>query len=288
MLDFITLGWGNRNRIVEVRWKGRTLGFIADSGFRVDANDAVNHLITLSPDDLREIAKKTEEVVKEAELRKDPILNQRFVTGLAFLIGIFLMQGRLIAQHVTDLQTRPIGHVQYDFYKNSPKGFFAAGWVIGNGRYYGTNNVNLLAGIGYRQETAFENWWFESMIQRQWSESANGRRQALLWDNRFQYSIDDIVSLYIEAAPFLDHKNRGAVYDMVVFERMLWRRLNLRLETENVHKSGMDSLGVGPGVGWSCGSLGPVKVNGALVYQFRRQESDALRFYLVFNRRVKR
>ena len=126
------------------------------------------------------------------------------------------------------------------------------------------------------------------MIQRQWSESANGWRRALLWDNRFQYSIDDIVSLYIEAAPFLDRKNRGAVYDMVVFERMLWRKLILRVETENVHKAGRDSLGVGPGVGWAFGSLGPVKVGGALVYQFRRSESDALRFYLVFNRRVKR
>ena len=162
--------------------------------------------------------------------------------------------------------------------------FFGAGWVIGNGRFDGTHNVNLLAGIGYRQETTFDNWWLESMIQRQWSEKGS----ALLWDNRFQYGMDDVAFLYVEVAPFLDHKNRGAVYDMVVFERMLWRKFNLRLETENVHKAGRDSLGAGPGVSWPCGSLGPVKVSGALAYQFRRQESDALRFYLILNHRVKR
>lgn len=75
---------------------------------------------------------------------------------------------------------------------------------------------------------------------------------------------------------------------MVVFERMLWRDINLRFETENVHKSGRDSLGAGFGPSKRLGSLGPVKVSGALVYQFRRQESDALRFYLVFNHREKR
>lgn len=195
-----------------------------------------------------------------------------------FICAVFLLTSiRMVAQQVADFQTRPIGHVQYDLNQN----WFATGWVIGNGQYYGTSNINLLGGIGYRKEAPFQSRWFESMIQRQWS----GKDRRLLWDNRFQYSLENIAFLYVEVAPFLD---RRAVYDMVVFERVAWGRLNFRLETENVHKAGKDSLGVGSGTGWSFGSLGPVKVNGAVVYQFRRQETDALRFYLIFNRRFKK
>lgn len=278
MLAFLTLAGGDAFNRIEVQLNNRAIGHIGDHGF------ATIGTFMLLPSDLREIAKKTEECINEAELRKNPILSQRFVTGLLVLLAILLMPINVSAQQIADFQTRPIGHVQYDFSKSVRGGFFGAGWIIGNGQYYGVNNVNLLAGIGYRQETALDNWWLESMIQRQWSEKG----PALLWDNRFQYAIDELISLYVEVAPFLDRKNRGAVYDMVVFERSLWQELNLRLESENLHKSGRDSLGVGPGIGWKFGSLGPVKVNGALVYQFRRHERDALRFYLVFNHRTKR
>lgn len=184
MLAFLTLVFDDsREKLqpprIEVKFNNKTLGCIGDNGFRVGVDN--DRIITLSPNDLREIATKTEECVREAELRKDPVLNQRFLTGLLVLMAILLMPISMSAQRVADFQTRPIGHVQYDFYKNSQNGFFGAGWVIGNGRYYGTNNVNILAGVGYRQKTEFEGWWFESMIQRQWSEKG----PALLWDNRF-------------------------------------------------------------------------------------------------------
>ncbi|MEK7151543.1 MAG: hypothetical protein AAB784_02435 [Patescibacteria group bacterium] len=191
---------------------------------------------------------------------------------LLILILILLIPFSVNAQQVIDFQTRPIGHVQYDLNKK----LFVAGWVIGNGQYYGTSNINILGGLGYRGK----DWWLESMIQRQWSE----KDRKLLWDSRFQQKFRKS-SLYVEVAPFLD---RRAVYDMVVFEKLAWRNLNFRLETENIHKSGRDSLGVGPGVGWSFGSLGSVKVNGAVIYQFRRQETDVLRFYAIFNHRFKK
>lgn len=190
-------------------------------------------------------------------------------------LSIFLSAisaSNLWAQETTDYQTRIILHEQADLSKN----LFLVGWVIGNGQVYGTNNINLFGGFGYRGEK----WWLESMVQRQWS----AKDKKLLLDNRFQAQLAKNSSLYIEVAPFLDRK---AVYDMVIFEQNVWHKLNLGAETENVHKPGKDSLGVGPRISAPLAVFGNYKLAVALAYQVRRQETNALRFYIVFNHKDK-
>lgn len=191
---------------------------------------------------------------------------KRFVLTCTLIVFYFCP---VSAQETTDFQNRTILHAQ----KDMSKSWFLAGWAIGNGQYYGTSNINLFGGIGYRNN----NWWLESMIQRQWSET--GRK--LLWDNRFQWQ-NNKESLYLEAAPFLDRK---AFYNMAIFERRAWRRFNIGAETENVHKPGKDSLGAGPRISMPLGSVGKLKVGAAIAYQLRHNERNALRLYLVFNSR---
>ena len=179
---------------------------------------------------------------------------------------------RAESQEVTDYQNRIIFHEQVDINSN----LFLAGWIIGNGQIYGTSNINLFGGLGYRGKT----WWFESMIQRQWS----AKDKKLLFNNRFQSQLSKKSSLYVEIAPFLDRK---AVYDMVIFEQNVWRKFNIGAETENVHKIGRDSLGIGPRVSTPLAVFGNHKLSTALAYQFRRQETNVLRFYVVLNRKDK-
>ncbi len=196
---------------------------------------------------------------------------------VVFSIILLVVVLNLAAQEKTDFQDRTIIHLQADVSEK----IFLTGWVIGNAQYYGTNNINIFGGIGYRNK----NWWFESMIQKQWKEKdGNSPRKALLFDNRFQYQPTKRTSLYIEIAPFLDRK---ALYDMVVIEQKIIGGLGVGFETENVHKTGKDSLGAGPRVSLPFGSLGGCKIVTALSYQFRQgQERNVLRFYLVFNRRL--
>ncbi len=192
-------------------------------------------------------------------------------TILMFVIAC-LMPLYAESQKITDFQNRILLHEQADMNNN----LFLVGWIINNGQVYGTSNINLLGGLGYRRNT----WWFESMIQRQWST----KDKKLLFNNRFQIQLSKKSSLYVEVAPFLD---RRAVYDMAVFEQNVWHKLNIGAETENVHKPGKDSLGIGPRISMPLAVFGNFKLAVALAYQFRQQETDALRFYVVFNRRDK-
>ena len=174
-----------------------------------------------------------------------------------------------------DLQNRSILPIQYDTTPHS----FVAGWIIANPRYYGNNNINALLGIGFRGQR----WWFETMIQKQWSQKGGN----VLSSNRFSYSFGDKASLFLEVAPFLNETETCAVYDMIIFEKRIWRKLNLGIETENVHKKEKDSIGLGPRISIPLKSLGDVKTSFAIAYQMRSGETDPLRFYLVFNKRFK-
>ncbi|MBI4087481.1 MAG: hypothetical protein HY434_01480 [Candidatus Liptonbacteria bacterium] len=194
-----------------------------------------------------------------------------FLRLLPFAVVLVFSTSRLEAQEITDWQNRTILHEQADVAQN----WFLAGWVIGNAQVYGTDNINLFGGIGYRSDN--KKWWLESMVQRQWS--AKGEK--ILLDNRFQYQ-SGRTSLYVEAAPFLD---RRAMYDMVIVEEGVWRKVNIGAETENVHKGGLDSLGAGPRVSLPLGILGKFKVATAAAYQFRRSEQNAFRVYVVFSHR---
>lgn len=186
------------------------------------------------------------------------------------LLTVFLLFAILNAraQH-TDSQTRIIVHHQVDLGKN----IFLANWVIGNGQYYGTNNLNLFEGIGYRGK----NRWLEVMLQKQWNPKGN----KLLLDTRFQSQLGKQVSLYAEVAPFLNKAKRGSVYQMIIVNYQAWHKFNVGGETEGVDKF----QGLGPRIALPFGTLAGYQVSGSLAYQFRPLERDVFRFYLVFNRR---
>ena len=152
------------------------------------------------------------------------------------------------------------------------KDLYAVGWIIGNARLKAPNNINIFCGIGYKKQ----NWWFESMILRQWSHVGNN----LLLDFRFQKQFANRSTLYIEQSPFL---NKHALYNFFIFEHPLWYKFNIGGETENILKAGKNSLGAGPRISRPLGTIGKTKVVMALSYRMRPQEPDELRLYLVFN-----
>ena len=152
--------------------------------------------------------------------------------------------------------------------------WYLASWVIGNVRTETPNNINVFGGAGFRGQR----WWFESMIQRQWSDI--GRNWML--DFRYQKQFAQHGTLYLEAAPFL---TRLALYHFVIYEHPALFGFNLGVETENVSKSGLDSLGAGPRVSRGLVSIGGFNTSVATSYQIRRREPDAMRIYLVLSRR---
>ena len=201
-------------------------------------------------------------------------LRYLLLTAVA-LILIIIFPEKVMAQkkeHVLDFQNRSLLHVQYESTPNS----FVAGWIIANPQLYGNNNVNGLLGIGFRGQK----WWFETMIQRQWGQKGD----KVLANNRFNYDFGGKASLYLEVAPFLNERDSGSVYDMIVFEKRVWRKLSLGIETENVHKKERDSLGLGPRVRIPLDSTGNFKTSLALAYQLRSGETDTFRFYLIFSK----
>jgi hypothetical protein len=127
----------------------------------------------------------------------------------------------------------------------------------------------LFAGVGIRGKS----WWLENMLQRQFSPSGN----SWILDERFQKQFGKRYSLFAEASPFLTKK---AFYDFVSAEYS-FVKLGLGAETENVHKSGKDSLGAGPRLSYALLSAKQVKIVSAASYQFRRDEPKVLRFYVV-------
>lgn len=173
----------------------------------------------------------------------------------------------LIAQ---DLQTRIVARPAVDITKN----LYVTTWIIGNARLNTTNNINIFPGVGYRTK----NWWFEGLVQRQWSRAGN---QWML-DFRFQTKIGEQSTLYIELSPFITRKG---FYEFVIYERRMWKRLNVGVETENIHRPGLDTIGGGPRVSYPIATFGKVKLTTALAYRMHRRERDLVRLYVVFSRK---
>ena len=173
----------------------------------------------------------------------------------------------LLAQ---DLQTRIVARPAVDISKD----WYLTTWVIGNARLQTTNNVNIFPGVGYRKER----WWIEALVQRQWSRAGN---QWML-DFRFQTRIGERSTLYIEPSPLLTRKG---FYEFVIYERRMWKRLNVGVETENIHRPGLDTIGVGPRVSYPIATFGKVKLTTALAYRMHRRERDLVRLDVVFSRK---
>lgn len=196
---------------------------------------------------------------------------------IRFLVLLFLtaplLAGSVQAQEQTDPQVRFVLHFTKDVRKN----WFGAGWIIGNVRERASNNLNVIAGIGYRRSK----WWLETMAQRQWGEGG----EAWLLDWRSVIQPHNRLVIYLEGAPFLD---RRAFYNMATVDYRVWNKLGLGVETENVHKLGKDSLAFGPRVSLSLARIAGGQTTAVLAYRFRSySELNELRFYLILNRRFK-
>ena len=168
--------------------------------------------------------------------------------------------------YAQDAQSRLIFHPTVTLNEH----WFLTGWAIGNVQKHGSDNLNLFAGVGYKNPK----WWLESMVQRHW----NGTGNQVLLNFRFQVQASKRGTLYIEGAPFL---TKRAFYDFVTFDYRILRKLNLGAETENVHRGGRDSLGVGPRISYPIASVGKTRLAAAFSYQFRREERDVARLYLI-------
>lgn len=183
------------------------------------------------------------------------------------LFLLCLISGVVLAQ---DLQTRivvrPAVHVTKNWYVTT--------WIIGNARLHATNNLNIFPGIGYKGK----NWWVEVMAQRQWSPAGN----SWMLDFRWQRQLNSKNSLYLEFSPFI---TKRAYYHFVIYERKIWKKLNVGVETENIQRTGLDSIGAGPRISYPLVTFGKVKLTTTLAYRFHRREQDILRLYVVFSRK---
>jgi hypothetical protein len=188
---------------------------------------------------------------------------------ITFLVLAFLSVGtHAFAQ---DPQARLILHPTLTVSEH----WFLTTWVIRNARTKAPSNVNLFTGIGYEDRDA--GWWLEGMVQRQWNGSGN----AWMLDARFQKQFRR-VSLYVEPSLFL---SEPAFYEFVIVEWRLGRGVGVGGETENVHRAGRDSVGVGPRVSFPLGTLGGAKLAGVAAYRIHPRERDVLRLYLSLHRR---
>ncbi len=188
------------------------------------------------------------------------VKNSKLCLFLALLFGI----GSLQAQG-TDSQVRFLIHPTIQMNQH----WFIAVWQIDNLKAKATNNANLFSGLGYRGRTL----WIEGMIWRQWSSASN----QWVIDVRFQKKFRDRITLYIEPSPFL---SKRAFYELVVLETRAWWKLNFGLETENTHRAGPDSFGLGPRISFPILAKPHFKLALAAVYQFRLGgEPNVIRLY---------
>jgi hypothetical protein len=172
-----------------------------------------------------------------------------------------------------DPQSRIVLHTTADV---SDK-WFITNWTIGNIKSTSPNDINVFPGIGYRSS----NWWFESMVQRQWSKSGDS------WALDFRYSVNlnDRISFYAESAPLLTTTGE---YEFVSMDFRVFKQFAIGFETENIHQPGPDVLDIGPRVSLPLVSIGEYKLSLSATYQIHYQSADIPRLYVVLNRRFKR
>src|SRR3989344_5689520 len=161
-------------------------------------------------------------------------------------------------------QGRFIFHPTKEFSKH----WFVAAWVIGNTRQKTPDNINVFAGIGYRGKR----WWVETMIQSQWSRTGG----EVGVDCRLQVLLGKRASLYIEPAVYF---HSPSFYEFVYLDYRAWGKLNLGVETENIHRVGPDVIALGPRISYPLWQNGRVRVALAGAWRFRPKEPNEIRLY---------
>lgn len=163
-----------------------------------------------------------------------------------------------------DSQVRLMFHPTVDISKH----WFATGWLLANEP--NGDNWSLRAGIGYRREK----WALEAMYKQQFSGK---KRTTSAVDFRFTRPLPGKLALFAEATPNFNGKS---IYDMVTLERKVARFASIGGETENIHRAGRDSIGVGPAMSlWK--QTGTTKVVLRAAYQYHPHEHSIFRIYLI-------
>jgi len=190
---------------------------------------------------------------------------KNLIRMLSFL-AVFAPTGLLAQDH--SYQMKPVFHPTVDLSKH----WFATGWVIANVKSGQPDNLNLFGGVGYRKSA----WALEMLFQKQFSPQGNS--SAL--DFRFTKTMAKKWSLFTEVAPSL---SRPQVYDVAIVERQLTKRCSVGGETENTHRPGRDSVGGGPAASCVLANVGSSKLVTRASYQFRPNEPNVFRWYLILH-----
>jgi hypothetical protein len=171
-----------------------------------------------------------------------------------------------------DIQNRSVLHTMLDINDR----WFVPVWSISNFRTQSPNNTNIFAGVGYRGKS----WWVEGLAQKQWSTSGG------LWsaDARFRKQMGR-VSLYVEPSVILTPKK--AFYEFVIVEERVWKGLALRQETENIHRTGKDTIAAGGGIGYSFPRWYGCDIAVAVAYRPSPTGKDERRAYINITRRIR-
>lgn len=172
------------------------------------------------------------------------------------------------AQNPQSEGARLIFHPTIDIKGN----WYATLWAIANVRNEIPNNINLFTGAGLR----FEQGYFEAMLWQQWT-TAN-KTYAL--DFRLQKK-----GVYLEISPLL---SKRGLYDFLIIEQPLTKRISVGGETENIHLLNKDdSWGGGPRASVILHKNQHFKLMLVGSYQFRNDHNTA-RAYVVAHFRIPR
>ena len=149
------------------------------------------------------------------------------------ILATLLFSGSVQAQE--SVQLRAVPHIRYFLDRQEKKELFLVSWFPTNIMSGIPDNRNVFIGIGY----ASKKWSIENMVWRQWSDAGNSI--SLNW--RFMSKPTNRLSLYMEGGPRLDKKG---FYEFVSIDVQVIGPLNIGVETENTHRVGQDTLGIGP------------------------------------------
>lgn len=203
-----------------------------------------------------------------------------FLIGVCFVFEI----SNLLAQE--DSQFRLLLHPTVDL----TNAWFIPGWIIATAASASPDNVNLLAGAGYRGES----WSLEGLAQRHWNTM--NKHWFLNFRFRKEFGAEGAdrgrMVLYLEPTVVLSQRGfaESGFWEYRVLDSpdsRLRGSFSFGAETENIQRVGKDaknSWGAGPRASFAFGpKTGRVVI--ALTYQFRWEEKDLWRVYLVINRR---
>ncbi len=174
-----------------------------------------------------------------------------------------------VASAQTTIQAKPVFHSSIP---TEPK-LYPAWWSITNIREDASDNTNIMFGIGRKTGKG----WLEVMGMRQYST----QKHQWFVDIRWQRSWPNKFSTLVEVSPFVGRK---ALYTFARLEHPIYNRINVVVETENVHQVGTDSISFGPGIGLRPMPLFKrVRFAPVAAWHFKPKEgSNFVRFYMAF------